>query len=278
MQIGILTAAFRDDEWTLEKIISWAGDNGIDSLEIAVPRHLDVRALLEAQGQADLKAQLDAAGVSISSLAFYSGQITDPQAGPEQVELLKATVAAAESLGVDTVCTMAGFETPGKTKMETIRQDLPGIFEPVLADGAQRGVRLALENWFLTNLQHLDHWRAVFEVLPQENFGLNFDPSHLAWQEIDYLAAVEEFAGRIFHTHAKDVAVNDAALRRLGVLDAGWWRYTIPGTGRICWGEYIGKLREVGFDGVLSIEHEDATLSPTEGFRMGAGFLRGLIA
>ena len=118
---------------------------------------------------------------------------------------------------------------------------------------------------------------AVFEVLPQENFGLNYDPSHLLWQGIDYLAAVEKFADRIFHTHAKDCAVNDAALRRVGVQGSGWWRYTIPGTGRIAWGEYLGKLREVGFDGAVSIEHEDRTLGAEEGFRMGAAYLRSLL-
>ena len=110
--------------------------------------------------------------------------------------------------------------------------------------------------------------------MPDENFGLNFDPSHLLWQEIDYLAAVAEFAPRIFHTHAKDCVIDDAALRRLGVLERGWWRYSIPGTGRVAWGEYLGRLRDVGFDGAVSIEHEDRTFGAEEGFRAGARFLR----
>ncbi len=279
MQVGILTARFDPKDWPLERIIAWAGDNDIDCLEIDVRRHLDVRKLLADGGQADLKAKLDAAGVSISALAFYSLPITspDPDLRAEQIDILNATVAAAESLGIDTVCTMAGAQAPDKTKMQTIREDLPEIFAPVLAGAEKRGVRLALENWFHTNLQHLDHWRAIFEVLPQENFGLNFDPSHLMWQEIDYLAAVDEFADRIFHTHAKDVAIDEAALRRLGVLELGWWRYTIPGTGRIRWGEYLGRLRRIGFDGAVSIEHEDGTLGAEEGFRMGAAYLRTLL-
>ena len=179
---------------------------------------------------------------------------------------------------MDTVCTLAGLPSPQKTKMATIREDLPGLFAPVLQEAGKRGIRIALENWFRTNIQHLDHFKALFELLPQENFGLNFDPSHLLWQGIDYLAAVAEFAGRIFHTHAKDVAIDDAALRRLGVLEGGWWRYTIPGTGRVKWGEYLGRLRQVGFDGAVSIEHEDRTLGAEEGFRMGAAYLRSLVA
>jgi sugar phosphate isomerase/epimerase len=275
MKVGLLTVPFKDDDWPLERIAAWAGKNGIDCLEIAVPKHLD-------PGSVDVdttRQQLASAGVSISSLAFYSPGINDPDASAreEQVTALKKTVAAAEALGVDTVCTLAGLPLPDKTKMETIRDDLPGLFGPVLDDAAGRGTRIALENYWRTNIQHLDHWRALFEVLPNENFGLNFDPSHLLWQGIDYLGAVEEFASRIFHTHAKDCAVNDAALRRVGVLDGSWWRYTIPGTGRVAWGEYLGKLREVGFDGAVSIEHEDSTLGVEDGFRLGARFLHGLI-
>lgn len=279
MQVGILTARFDAKEWPLDRIITWAGDNGIDCLEVAVGRHLDVHELLASGGQAALNARLEEAGVTISSLACYSTKINDPDPAvrDEQVKTLLATIDAAETLGVDVVCALAGSPLPGKSKMETIREDLPGVFAPVLEAAGERRIRIALENWFATNIQHLDHWRALFEVLPQEHFGLNFDPSHLLWQGIDYLAAVDEFAERIFHTHAKDTAIDDAALRRIGVLERGWWRYTIPGTGRVAWGEYLGKLREIGFDGAVSIEHEDGTLGAEEGFLMGALYLRGLM-
>ncbi|MHC4715580.1 MAG: sugar phosphate isomerase/epimerase family protein [Planctomycetota bacterium] len=279
MQVGILTARFDAKEWPLDRIITWAGENGIDCLEVAVGRHLDARELLDSGGQAALNARLKEAGVTISSLACYSTKINDPDPAvrDEQVKTLLATIDAAESLGVDVVCALAGMPLPGKSKMETIREDLPGVFAPVLEAAGERRIRIALENWFATNIQHLDHWRALFEVLPQEHFGLNFDPSHLLWQGIDYLAAVDEFAERIFHTHAKDTAIDDAALRRIGVLERGWWRYTIPGTGRVAWGEYLGKLREIGFDGAVSIEHEDGTLGAEEGFLMGALYLRGLM-
>jgi sugar phosphate isomerase/epimerase len=279
MKIGLLTTRFDPKDWPLDRIIDWAGRNGIDCLEIAVPRHLDAARLLKEGSQAALKDKLRRAGVAISSLAYYSMKINDvdPAVRGEQVAGLQATIEAAESLGVDTVCTLAGSQAPGKSKTQTIREDLPGVFGPLLEQAQRRGVRLALENYFRTNIQHLDHWRAMFEALPQKNFGLNYDPSHLLWQGIDYMAAVEEFAGRIFHTHAKDVAIDEAALRRLGVLEGGWWRYTIPGTGRVDWGQYLGKLREIGFAGAVSIEHEDKTLSAEAGFAMAARYLRTLI-
>ncbi len=279
MKIGVLTARFDAKEWPLDRIIGWAGENGFDCLEVAVGRHLNPDDVLTGSGAADLNARLAAAGVSISSLAAYAPAINDPDpdARRRQADALLKAIDAADALGVGIVCALAGRPLPDKTKMETIREDLPGVFAPILEAAAKRGIKIALENWYATNIQHLDHWRALFEVLPNENFGLNYDPSHLLWQGIDYMSAVDEFAGRIFHTHAKDCAIDDALLRRIGVLESSWWRYTIPGTGRVAWGEYLGKLREIGFDGAVSIEHEDGTLGAEEGFRMGGAFLRGLV-
>jgi sugar phosphate isomerase/epimerase len=278
MKIGVLTVPF-GGQWSLDRIITWASANAIDCLEVSVPQHLDPAALVDGSATVELKEELALAGVSISALAFYSPNINCPDADARAKEIatLTATVRAAEALGVDTVCTLAGMPLPNRTKTQTIREDLPGVFGPVAEEAASRGVQIAFENWFASNLQHLDHWAALFDVLPQENVGLNFDPSHLAWQGIDYLAAVTEFADRIFHTHAKDVAIDEAALRRVGVLERDWWRYTIPGTGRIAWGEYLGKLREIQFDGAVSIEHEDGTFGAEEGFLVGAKYLRTLL-
>lgn len=279
MKIGALTARFGKEK-TLPQIIDWAGKNNIDCLEIIVPGHLNQDDMLKKGPREELQHALRAANVTISSLAFYSMAITAPEADKrkEQVDGLKRTIDAAEALGVNVVCTLAGAPLPNKSKMDTIKEDLPKIFGPVLEHAKKKGIKIALENYFRTNIQHLDHWKALFEVLPQENFGLNFDPSHLDKMEIDYLAAVTEFGKRIFHTHAKDVFVDEALRRRIGVLDCADSRFCIPGTGRIEWGQYLGRLRQIGYNGVLSIEHEDGTLSAEDGFRIGAEYLRGLIA
>ncbi|MCM8788274.1 MAG: sugar phosphate isomerase/epimerase, partial [Candidatus Omnitrophica bacterium] len=142
---------------------------------------------------------------------------------------------------------------------------------------AQHRVKIALENWFATNIQHLQHWEKLFQVVPDSNFGLNFDPSHLVHQGIDYLAAVDEFAARIFHTHAKDCEIDQHLLQRIGNQEKGWWRYVIPGYGKIQWGRYISKLRKIGYNGVLSIEHEDSALGREEGFIAGKRYLSQFI-
>ena len=79
---------------------------------------------------------------------------------------------------------------------------------------------------------------------------------------------------RIFHTHAKDTLVDRAARARVGIYASGWWRYVIPGFGNIPWGEYISHLRMNGYDGVLSIEHEDGAVGREAGFVQGLRHLK----
>jgi sugar phosphate isomerase/epimerase len=95
----------------------------------------------------------------------------------------------------------------------------------------------------------------------------------LLWQQIDYIEAVHKFGNRIYHTHAKDTEILKFKLRQVGVLGAGWWRYRIPGWGRIEWPAYLTALKEVGYNYVLSIEHEDPFFTPEAGFLKAKKFL-----
>lgn len=264
MHIGLLTARFGDR--SLDEIITWASKAGFSALEIHT-RHLPPDDVLKDNG-ASVKAKLQEANLTISSLAHYT--LFNRGGGPESyAEDMMKVIAAAEALGVDTVCTLAGFPEGEKSKMKTIEEDVACVFPPIVAEAKSKGIRIAFENWFATNLQHLDHFKALTEVLPEEHVGFNFDPSHLHWQEIDYIAAVEEFKDRIFHVHAKDVAIRSDTRARVGVLDGTWWRYVIPGFGEIPWGRFVLALREIGYDGVLSIEHEDRAFDAEEGFAAG---------
>ena len=277
MHVGILTAPLRTQP--LAELIPWAAQQGISALEIDVRAgsHLDAQAVDDAAIER-LRGLLGAHRVQISSLSCYVNLtgVSGEQAR-ENRQALEAAIELATRLGVGTVCTLAGFPTAGKNKAKTIAEDLPAAFRPVLDLAGRRGVRLALENWYATNIQHLDHWRAVFDVLPDAHLGLNFDPSHLDWQGIDVTAAVQEFRERIFHVHAKDVSVEPVKLARVGYQGDGWWRYVLPGYGRIRWGEFIGALRQIGYNGVLSIEHEDSAFPAEEGFIKAARYLNTLI-
>lgn len=273
MKVGMLTGPMGSQP--LEYVIEFAGKNGIDCLEVASgpnAKHIDIYNMPDERA-AEIKKLLKENNVEISSLAWYTN-MTDP--GNRDMIMLDFCkfIDVASKLDVGIVCTLAGMPVAGKDKMQTIQEDCAKVFPPLLDYAASKGIKIALENWYATNIQGLAHFDKMFEVIPNENFGLNFDPSHLMWQGIDYVAAVDRFKDRIFHTHAKDTEVSDEKLAYLGNQAGGWWRYVIPGFGRVKWGEYIAALRRIGYTGVLSIEHEDGTFSPEEGFIKGKNYLR----
>lgn len=265
MKIGFLTGPFSNEP--LEKVVEWASEAGFDALEVATSpgsKHIDPKVVLSGNKADQIKSLLKANKICFSSLAYYANPV-DPEKGREVQDNLRMTIEAAAALGVDVVCTMAGFPYGEKTKMQVIEEDVAKVFPPLLEYAAKHKMKIAMENWFATLIQNLSHWDKIFEVVPHSNFGLNFDPSHLFWQEIDYLEAVERFGDRIFHTHAKDTEVKKYRLRYVGVHGDRWWRYCIPGYGGINWAEYIAALKAIKYDGVLSIEHEDELLGREEG-------------
>ncbi len=273
MKVGMLTAPFHKE--SLEKVLDFAEDTAIPCIEvIAGPgsKHIDP-ATFTADQAAKLKETLGERGIEISSLAYYDVGITDPKTTTAVQAHAKKTIDAAALLGVNVVCMLAGFPAPGLSKIQTIQKVLPKAFRSVLAHAAKKKVKIALENWFETCLQGLDTFECMFQSIPDDHFGLNYDPSHLYHQECDYLVPVSTFKNRIFHTHAKDALVDRAKRAKVGIYARGWWRYVIPGFGNINWGEYTSHLRMNGYDGVLSIEHEDECQTREEGFLRGAVFL-----
>lgn len=273
MKVGMLTCPFNNEPLT--EVIDFAEDAGIPCLEVwAGPksRHIDP-ATMTATKARRIAADLTERGIEISSLAYYTMDLTQPRLTRKVQAHAKKCIDAAASLKVPVVCMLAGGPAPGMTKLETIRKVLPQAFRPILAHARKKGIKIALENYFATCLQGLDTFEAMFEAIPDDNFGLNYDPSHLYHMECDYLAPIAMFPNRLFHTHAKDTLVDKAARAYVGIYGTGWWRYVIPGFGNINWGEYVSHLRQNGYDGVLSIEHEDSTQSPEEGFMRGAAYL-----
>ncbi|MHC4177382.1 MAG: sugar phosphate isomerase/epimerase family protein, partial [Planctomycetota bacterium] len=110
------------------------------------------------------------------------------------------------------------------------------------------------------NLAHCPAiWRRVFEEIPSGSFGLNFDPSHLLWQQIDYVAPLYEFGERIFHVHAKDAKVNREQLDDVGVLATPlkWHTPKLPGLGQVDWGKLFSALTDIGYQGPVCVEVED---------------------
>ncbi|HAM39326.1 MAG TPA: sugar phosphate isomerase, partial [Elusimicrobia bacterium] len=136
------------------------------------------------------------------------------------------------------------------------------------------GIRIMIENcpmegWQVEGLPGTisyspELWDEMFSVIPNKNFGLNFDPSHLYWLQIEYLQPIKRFSKYIFHVHAKDTEIIKDKLNDVSIYGKDWWQYRVPGLGEINWSKFIKALKEINYNGVVSIEHEDPIYSGTE--------------
>ncbi len=279
MYVGILTGPFAKDD--LEVVAAFAGEYGFGGLEIVAgpgSKHIDTNNFTEQRAE-EIRALMEKRLLQITAVGAYTNVTdADPARRAANIQTLHNAIDAAHLLGVSVITTLAGLPPNGKDKFRTIEEDCAEIFPPLLEHASEKNVSLALENWTATNIQNLAHWQRLFEVLPQNNIGLNFDPSHLVWQDIDYIEAVDKFGERIIHTHGKDTEIKTHVKRIVGNQGSGWWRYVIPGLGQVRWGEYIAALRRNKYNGVISIEHEDSEVEREEGFLIGKKYLEQFIA
>lgn len=276
MYVGLLTGPFGDKD--LDYVLDFAAGAGFGGLEVHVGRGCRVLDPFAAGKPEIIVKKFKDHNLEISSLAHYCNVFGGSKVDQNNaINTLKKTIDLAGKMKVATVCTLAGLAPAGKSREQCIDEDVPKVWGPLAKYAAERKVRLAFENWYATLIMNLANWERIFKVLPAKNVGLNFDPSHLHWMDIDYHYAVERFADRIFHTHAKDTYINWHTRRWVGNQGGGWWRYVIPGRGEINWGTYISCLRQNGYNGTLSIEHEDGSVGREEGFRFGCKYLRQFI-
>ena len=301
MKLGLMTAAF--PTLTLEEVAEWSAANGFETLEIASwpaargehrryagVSHIDVDRLDE-RAVHDL---LDRHHLAISSLAYYPNNLDGDAATREAAHAhLRNVVLAAQRLGVGVVGTFIGRDQ--RRSVTENLADFRKVWPPLVRFASDHGVKVAIENCPMIfsedewpggkNLAYSPAlWRQMFEAIPDPNFGLNLDPSHLVWQFIDYERAVREFASRILHVHAKDMAIDRDGLFEQGVmsLGIGWQIPKLPGLGEIHWDRFISALYGIGYDGAVSVEHEDRKFEGDvelvkKGFVLAHNTLRPLI-
>lgn len=168
------------------------------------------------------------------------------------------------------------------------------IFTPIAAHAEAKGVRLAFENWprngtMLAITPEL--WDGMFNAVPSSAIGLCYDPSHFYWMGIDYIQPIWDFSDRIYHTHAKDTEILAAGQNYFGIYGRqlsetearNWWRYRLPGYGAVNWTRYLDTLYQIGYDGILSVEHEDPVWDETpakalRGLQLAQQFLQPLLS
>jgi len=272
LRVGMLTAPF--GEKPLVEVLDFAREAGIRCLEVVADpgsKHIDP-VTFDAAKADDVKRMLIERRLEISGLASFSNAC-EPGGSEAFQRHARRMVDAAVLLGVPTLCMQTGMPLPNMGRIEQIRQIVAKVYAPITAYAKEKGIRIAIENWHETCLQGIDTFECLLETIPDDHFGLNYDPSHLVHQECNYLLPVRLFGPRIFHTHAKDTLVDAEARAHVGIYGRGWLRYVIPGAGSIHWGEYINHLRTAGYKGVLSIEHEDSALGREQGFILAARHL-----
>jgi sugar phosphate isomerase/epimerase len=208
-------------------------------------------------------------GVSISSLGYYPNALDpDPAASEAAVAQIRRVIEASSALGIGRMTTFVGRD-PGRS----VDDNWPRFLEtwrPIVGLAEDRGVRVGIENCPMLftrdewpggkNLATSPAiWRRMFADIPSPSFGLNYDPSHLVWMQMDYLAPIREFADRLVHVHAKDARIDRRRLDEHGVLAYPnlWHTPKLPGLGDVDWGKYVATLSDVGYDGPVCVEVED---------------------
>ncbi len=285
MKLGFFTAALPGN--TLEEAAKWGAESGFQAIEIACwplerasrryagVSHIDVRTLDKDRAK-EICRMLDGYGLTISSLGYYPNPLhPDPEHRETVMGHLKKVIEAAEMLEVPVVGTFVG-----KDKNKTVPanfEEYAKVWPPIVKFAREHGIKIGIENCPMLfsydewpggdNLASTPAiWRKMWEIIPDENFGLNLDPSHLILQMIDYERVVHEFSSRIFHVHAKDLHIDREGLYNNGVLSQGmgWQVPRLPGLGDMDWAKFLAALTAVHYDYVVSIEHEDRAFEGNE--------------
>ncbi|MBP8932896.1 MAG: sugar phosphate isomerase/epimerase [Candidatus Atribacteria bacterium] len=277
-KLGFVSAIFAD--LSFEEVIIFASNNGYTCVEIlcwpkgkaerryAGVTHIDVNELDEMKINS-IKKYAAEKNVEISALGYYPNPL-DPDLEKREyyIEHLKGVIAAAAKLGLKNVNTFIGKDK--NKNLEDNFQIFRKVWPAIIKYAEENSVKIGIENcpMFFTNDEWPGGnnlattpsiWKRMFEEINSDNFGLNYDPSHLLWQQIDYIKPIYEFKDKIFHVHIKDVKIYRDKLDQVGVLATPLEFHSpkLPGLGEINWGKFISALTDIGYQGCACVEVED---------------------
>ena len=278
IRLGLVSAIL--PELSLDQVVEFAGKEGFGCVELmcwpkgkaerryAGVTHLDA-AGFDQRAADGVRALLERHRVAISGLGYYPNPLApDPAEAQVYVEHIKCVTRAARLLGVGQVNTFVGRDWTKSTDEQWPR--FLATWRPLVAFAEEQGVRIGIENCPMLftadewpggkNLATCPAiWRRMFADIPSRSFGLNFDPSHFVWQQMDYLKPLREFRDRIFHVHAKDARLDRERLDEVGILATPLQFHMpkLPGLGDVDWGCFFSVLTDTGYDGPVCVEVED---------------------
>lgn len=311
MKLGVMGAGLGAMGW--EKALDYCKKVGLDAIELPVgaypgkPFFDPAEVLKSVPQQQKIKDDVKRRGLEIIGLAVHGNPVSpDADIAPAHERDHDTAVRLALKLGTDVVINFSGC--PGGSIHDRMPNWVTCAWPPeygkildyqwndVLipfwtkkaSEAASEGVKIAFEahpGFSVYNPETILRLREA----AGKNLGANLDPSHFFWQGIDPVesARVLGDAGCIYHVHGKDCGIDPHNTRRNGVLDTknygdlhnrSWvFRSCGYGHGDEFWKPFISMLRAKGYDGVISIEHEDSYMSVQEGFEKAVSYLRGVL-
>lgn len=310
MKLGAVSTALMQFEF--EEGLAVFERLGLEAIEIACAgfqtnlRYGDPERLLADDSERE--RWLDAIqrhGLEISALGIHGQPLSpDPAIADEYSLQFRRACQFAEAIGVDRLTLLAGLPegSPGDRSPCWVTSAFPPYNQAIVQWQWEERV---IPYWREHGRFAEDHGcRLCFEMHPSDVVynpasllrlreavgpvvGCNYDPSHLFWQGIDTLAAMRHLADAIYHVHAKDTRVQEHYARINGVLDSKpfsdiaqrAWTFRTVGYGHdeLFWREFVSTLRAIGYDDVLSIEHEDEYMDLQEGLEKGFAFLKPIV-
>jgi sugar phosphate isomerase/epimerase len=276
MKLGFVSAILPD--LSLDEVLAFAADEGFACVEVmcwppggasrryAGVTHIDVTVLDDDHADR-IRELAQNRGIAISGLGYYPNPLDpDPTHRNVVVEHLKKVIRAAPRLGVDVVNTFIGRDWT-----KSIDDNWPAVrdvWPAIVKEAKTAGVKIGIENCPM--LFSKDEWpggknlavspavwRKLFHEFAGGTLGLNFDPSHLVFQHIDYVRAIREFGKHFVHVHAKDTRIDADKIYDIGSLGLGWYTPKLPGLGDVDWGQFFSALSDTGYAGAVCVEVED---------------------
>jgi sugar phosphate isomerase/epimerase len=284
MQLGFVSAIL--PELNLDQVLAFAAAERFTCVEAmcwpvgkaerkyAGVTHIDVNGFTKARAK-ETHALCARHRVRLSGLGYYPNPLDpDPKVAKVAMDHLRKVIQAAALLGLKTVNTFVGRDWT-----KSVDDNWPRFLKtwrPLIRFAEDHGVQVGIENCpmrFTTDewpggknlLTTQVIWRRAFSDIPSKFFGLNYDPSHFALQQMDPASPLREFQEKIFHFHAKDVKIQRDRLNEVGVFahPLEWHQPRIPGYGEMDWGRFMGALMETSYRGPVCIEVEDDTFGKT---------------
>jgi sugar phosphate isomerase/epimerase len=280
MRIGFYTSTFNDRPF--EEVAEFARAAEFDAIEIDVGGHIKTPDKV-----AEVVKTARDRGLYVSSITQFGNQL-EPDAQKRQ-ELRAKTRDFAKAIAEAQVPIFVLFPGHDSTADEDANYKSFAEHANALV-AANPTLNFAIENWPGPHNAFIaitpDGWQKLFALVPDKRFGVEFDPSHLIRLGIDPYAAYEGVKDRVKILHGKDTSFDEARLQAVGYHGNGWWRYRLPGSGRLDWPRFLKLAKAGGFDGTISIEHEDADFgwpgkdldARLRGERQALSFLRSTLA